>query len=272
MAVICISRGTKSGGQVLAECLAARLGYPILGREVAQEAATHLGVSAHTLEEKMSDKPSVWGRFSSMRRMYAVAVQTALAERALAGRLVYHGLAGGLLLGGLPGLLCVRLIAPMRTRIQAVMDDLGTDASASERYIHELDDARARWVRVMYGENVTDPHLYDLVVNLETITMEGACALVARAAEAPELAATDAVRERQQDFLASCRVRLALATDPELRSLDLDAEAHGSVVVITGQAPLRSGGRTGELIHSLARGVPGIQEVRMGVEWFDPYP
>jgi hypothetical protein len=204
--------------------------------------------------------------------MYLVAVQAALAERAVTGRLVYHGLAGGLLLRGMPGLLCVRLIAPMRTRVRAVMDELGTDASASERYIRELDDARARWVRVMYGEQVADPHVYDLVVNLETISLEGACALVARAVDAAELALTDEVHDRLRDFLSSCRVRLALATDPELRSLNLDAEAHGSVVVITGQVPLRSGGRTGELVQRLARAVPGIQDVRMGVEWFDPYP
>ncbi len=46
MAVICISRGSKSGGQAMAECLGTRLGYPVLGREVVQEAAAGLGVSA----------------------------------------------------------------------------------------------------------------------------------------------------------------------------------------------------------------------------------
>lgn len=272
MAVICVSRGTKSGGQVMAECLAARLAYPILGREVAQEAAAQVGVSARVLEEKMSDRPKVWGRFSSLRRMYLVAVQTALAERAVTGRLVYHGLAGGLLLQGLPGLLCVRLIAPMRSRVRAVMDESGGDASAAERYIGDLDEARARWVRVMYGEDVTSPALYDLVINLETLSVEDACAVIAAIAEAPELAVTDPVRNRIGDFLSACRVRLALATEPELRSLDLDADVHDGVAVITGQAPLRSGGRTGDLIHTLARGVPGVRDVRLNVEWFDPYP
>jgi cytidylate kinase len=272
MAVICISRGTKSGGQALAECLAARLGYPVLGREVVQEAAVQMGVSERTLQEKMSDRPTVWGRFSSLRRMYVTAVQAALAERAVTGRLVYHGLAGGLLLKGLPSLLCVRLIAPMPIRVRAAMEESGTDASSAERYIRELDEARARWVRVMYGEDIMDPALYDLVVNLDAIPVEGACALVARAADAPELTLTQAVRDRLQDFLVSCRVRLTLATDPDLRPLDLDAEARGGRVSITGRVPLRAGGRTDELIHRLARGVPGVQDVRLNVEWFDPYP
>lgn len=272
MAVVCISRGSKSGGRAVAECLAARLGYPILGREVAQEAAAQLGVSASTLEEKMSDKPSVWSRFSSLRRAYVVAMQAALAERAVTGHLVYHGLAGGLLLRGLPGLLCVRLIAPMRTRIQAVMDEFGSDEAAAERYIRDLDDARARWVRVMYGEDILDPALYDLVLNLDVMPVDAACALIATAVSRPELTLTDGVRDLLDDYLLSCRVRLTLAADPDLRSLELDAEAHGGVVVVTGHVPLRVSGRAGERIHRRAREVPGIREVRMKVEWFDPYP
>lgn len=272
MAVICISRGTKSGGQAVAECLAERLGYPILGREVAQEAAGQVGIPAHVLQEKMSDRPRVWGRFSSMRRMYLVAVQTALAERAAAGDLVYHGLAGGLLLKGLPGLLSVRLIAPIPTRMQAVMDEFGIEASEAERYIRDLDEARARWVRVMYSEDIGHPSLYDLVINLETLSLQGACALVAATAEAPELAVTGHVKDRMGDFLLSCRVRLALATDPQVRSFDLDAEVHEGVAVITGHAPLRTGGRTGDLVHNIARAVPGVEDVHLHVEWFDPYP
>jgi hypothetical protein len=82
----------------MAECLAEGLGYPILGREVVQEAASGLGVPASLLEEKMWERPTLWDRLSSMRRVYMVAVQAALAERAVEGNLVYHGLAGGFLL------------------------------------------------------------------------------------------------------------------------------------------------------------------------------
>ena len=272
MAVVCICRGSKSGGKAMAECLAARLGYPILGREVAQEAALQLGVSARTLEEKMGDRPTVWGRFSTMRRTYVTAVQSALAERAAYGHLVYHGLAGGLLLRGLPGLLCLRLIAPITTRVKAVMDEYGMEADEAERYIGEQDEARARWVKVMYGEDILDPALYDLVINLENMTVEGACALTARAVRRPEFTLTDGMRDRLDDFRLSCHVRLALAGDPDLRSLELDAEAHGGVVVVTGSAPLRMSNRTGNRIHKLARSVLGIHEVRMKVDWFDPYP
>ncbi len=57
MAIISISRGTKSGGETLAQCLADRLGYPLLGREGLQEAAAHFGGPAGDLVEKMEDPP-----------------------------------------------------------------------------------------------------------------------------------------------------------------------------------------------------------------------
>ncbi len=272
MAIICICRGTKSGGKAVAECLSARLGYPLLGREVAQEAAAALGVPAELLAEKMTDRPSLWSRFSSMRRAYVVAVQTALAERAMSGNLVYHGLSGGLLLRGVPGVFCLRLIAPMERRIEAVMADSRMDRSAAEEYIRDIDESRVRWVKVMYGEDVMDPALYDLVINLESLSVEGACAVTARAVDQPEFAVTGHMIEQLEDFLTASRVKLAFAGDEELRAYELEVEAERGRVVVRGGAPLHKTGRTGRRIVELARAVPEVEEVLLRVEWFDPYP
>jgi len=272
MAIVCVCRGTRSGGRVMAERLATRLGYPILGREVVQDAAADLGVSAEEVERSMVARPAVWSRFSSLRRAYVAAVQSALAERAVSGRLVYHGLSGGLLLKGVPGLLCIRLIAPMARRVQSVVDQFDVNPLAAERYIWDMDESRARWVKAMYGEDIMDPALYDLVINLETISIEGACAVTARTARQPEYAVTDAVRARLQDFRLACRVRVALASAPALRALQLDAQVEGGTVVVTGEAPLRKGGQTGDQIMEVTHAVPGVETVRLRVEWFDPYP
>ncbi len=272
MAIIPICRGTKSGGKATAECLAERLGYPILGREVIQEAAAELGVSADLLEEELCERPTVWSRFSSMRRVYTVAVQCALAEHALEGNLVYHGLAGGLLLRDAPATMCMRLIAPLDRRIDAVMRESEMDQATAEQYIRDMDESRSRWVRAMYGEDVTDPSLYDLVINLETLTVEAACAIAARVVDQPEFAVTEDAKAGLRDFLTACRVKLALVSDAEMRTLELDARADGGVATITGEAPVLSTGRTGERILEIARGVPGVDEVLLNVDWYDPYP
>lgn len=272
MAIVSICRGTRSGGKAMAECLAAELGYPLLGREVLQEAAERLGVPARMLEARMCDRPGVWSRFSTMRRVYVAAVKAALAERAEGGDLVYHGLAGGFLLKDAPCAFCIRLIAPMERRAAAVMADADIGREDAEAYIRDVDASRARWVRVMYDADVMDPSLYDLVINLAGITVEGACSLTRRALAHPEFEVTETTRARLRDFRVATGVEVALAADPALRSLDLAATARDGAVTITGQAPLLHSGRTGNRIAEIAHAVPGVGQVRLEVGWFDPYP
>ena len=51
MSIITISRGTFSGGRDLAECLAQKLGYPCISREVIVEAAERYGAGVHLLPQ-----------------------------------------------------------------------------------------------------------------------------------------------------------------------------------------------------------------------------
>ncbi len=85
MAIISVCRGTKSGGHAMAECLAEHLRYPLVAREVVQEAASDLGVSEADLSRGMERTPRLWNRQSSERRLYIAAVQAALAEHVAAG-------------------------------------------------------------------------------------------------------------------------------------------------------------------------------------------
>ncbi len=91
MPLIIISRGSMSGGQALAECLAGALGSPCVGREIVVEAAARLGVPQQLLSEKLEKGPSFWQRLTMERRLYVAAVQAALAEHAARGDLIYHG-------------------------------------------------------------------------------------------------------------------------------------------------------------------------------------
>jgi cytidylate kinase len=272
VAVITISRGTKSGGAALAECLAERLHYPILAREVIQEAASDLGASEADLSQGMERSPRLWNRQSSGRRLYVAAVRAALAEHVVDGDLIYHGRAGQVLLAGLPGVLRVRLIAPIDVRVRALMEGNGMDATSAEQYILHVDGVRARWVKMMYGEDIEDPVLYNLVINLKTLSIPAACAIVTKTAEQPDFAITDDVKAKLLDFRTACRVKVALARARETRALDLQIEGRGGVVDVSGAAPALKSGQMGDQIVEIARSVEGVEEVRLKVEWFDPYP
>ncbi|MFG1690859.1 cytidylate kinase family protein [Gemmatimonadota bacterium] len=272
MAIIAISRGTRSGGQAMAECLAEELGYPILGREVAQEASARLGVSEEDLSRRWEVAPKLWEKLYSARKLYAAAIRAALAEHAAEGNLVYHGLAGQLLLRGLPAVLRVRLIASEETRLRTLRESSGLSRRDAERYLREVDEGRARWVKSMYGENIHDPALYDVVMNLDEISVPLACGVLANTVRQTEFDLTDEARTRLREFRLECRVKLALASADDTRSLDLEVDASGGTVEVSGSVPLLASGQTGDRISEIANSVSGVTEVRLNVEWYDPYP
>jgi cytidylate kinase len=210
MAIITISRGTMSGGKSVATCLATFLGYPCVAREVVQEAAAALGVPEDAVQHRLQTPPGPWDRLTKERTAYVVAVQAALANHCRSGTLVYHGLAGQFLLRDLPGLLRVRLIAPMAQRVQALLsaNHAHTSPEAAERLIRQRDRARQRWVRALYGEDVSDPTLYEVTINLESITLATACVMIAELAGQPQYAATESAREQIARFADDCQRRL----------------------------------------------------------------
>lgn len=212
MAIITISRGSLSGGKKLAECLSERLGYPTLGREVLQEAAESMGVSEEIFRGKFEATPGFWARLTHERERYTLALQTALAEWCTRGDLVYHGLSGQFLLKDLPGVLRIRLVAPIEMRTRALQDNhpLMTPSQA-EQFIQHVDRERSRWSQLIYGEDVRDPNHYDLTINLRMLTLESACATIAEAVAQPRFQITDEVEEELFAFAAGCRERLSRA-------------------------------------------------------------
>jgi len=272
MAIISICRGTKSGGEALARCLADQFEYPLLGREVLQEAAAQLGVPANDLVEKMEDRPRFFDRSATLRRTYIAAVQATLAEAAAGGNLVYHGLAGGFLLKDVPGVLCVRLIAPLEMRVRTLRESHGMDEDSAEAYIREVDEARARWVKGMYGVDILDPTNYDMVLNLGTFSIQEACKIVTVAANRPEFTLTETRLRDLQDFRIASQVRLALMDDMGTQTLDLTTRVKRGVVEVHGQAPILNTGEVGNRVTEIARSIEGVKDVVLKIEWFDPYP
>jgi cytidylate kinase len=275
MPIITISRGSMSGGRALADCVAAAVDAPCIGRELVVEAAARLGVTEEVLSQKLERSPGLWQRMTRERRIYVTALQAALAEHVGSGHLVYHGFADHLLLPGVPGVLRVRLIAPLAMRVRAVMDQHRMPRDAAERYIEEVDADRARWARFTYGVDLSDPALYDLTLNLDAMTMASACSVVVDVARRPEFTVTREVRSQLSDFVTACRVKVALATDPATRSLDLDVTAENGSVTVSGEMPEAAmithvSNRWEKELRAAVAQVEGVKAVELRIRAFNP--
>jgi cytidylate kinase len=258
MPIVTISRGSQSGGARLAESLGARLGLRVVSREVMVEAAKTYGLSEDVLKESLQSPPGFWDRQARRRQQYILAVQAALAQMVEGDDVVFHGLAGQLLLRELPNVLKVRLIAPMEQRIRNAMLERDLTREEAARRIQKADEERAAYVRRVYDVDVADPALYDLVLNLGALSMETATEMVVDLLGRKEYRSTPETLQRTKDFALACRVRAELA----FKSGFPDASNHVSVDhgVVTMDLPGSLAPRRGD-VETFVSGIPGVTSV-----------
>jgi cytidylate kinase len=261
MPIITISRGTFSGGTELATCLHRQLGYSLVSREIIAEAAATYGVSEARLSEALEKSPRLLDRFLHDRRQYLAFIRVALCERAAHDNMVYHGHAGHLLLRGIRHVLRVRLIAPIEFRIAQLQNRKGLDRREAAQYIERVDTERARWTEFLYGANWQDPSLYDLVVNLEHVDLEGACQAIVALASRPCFQADDTSRQAMADLLLASRVAAMLAAAPETANAEVDVRARSGHVEIEGKIadPLLV-----QKVNDRAGAIEGVVDIRYG--------
>jgi cytidylate kinase len=260
MAIISIARGTFSGAEAVAEQVARRLGVPCVSRELIAQAAQRAGVAMPPDQEDLVERgPSMWERFRNERELYLDFVRCALHERACEGDFVYHGNGAHLLLDDVPQVLRVRVVAPLPFRIAAARSRLRLDEAAAAAYVRKVDAHRERWARFLYGVNWSDPLLYDLVVNLDNLSVEEVAGLVVQAAALDRFRPTEVSARRLADSTLCCRVRAELARDglaPRVEELELTASA--GVVAIGGLVGLP---QTRDTLLALIAKVPGVTAV-----------
>jgi cytidylate kinase len=258
MSVITISRGSFSGGKILAECLATKLAYRCIDRDVIVERAAAQGVSQEELRDALEKPPSFLERFRHKRYKYLALVQASLAEEVRTGRAVYHGLAGHLLLGGGRHILRTRIIAPLERRIRMVEDRLKFGRSDAIAYIQKMDDQRRRWTSFLYGVDWGDPSLYDLVLNLEHMTYETACEIISAAARRRCFEFTPACERALEELALSSRVKAALAIDSSTEALEFEVTASSGVVSIKGKVSSLEQFAEVERVAKSVRGVTAL--------------
>ena len=97
------------------------------------------------------------------------------------GCVIFAGRAAHLVTRDLPDGFHLRLIAPLEVRIARLQAMQGCDRAAAKKFLEETDRARKRYVLSNFGQDINDPHTYDLVINTEHIPPETAAQLVLQA-------------------------------------------------------------------------------------------
>jgi cytidylate kinase len=233
MQIICVSRGTLAGGKVLAERLAAHLGYPCLSREDLIEAAIEEGIHVGKIETAMLKGRGFSDRLALEREHYLAFSRAYLCDRALQGSLVYHGRTGHLLLPGVAHVLRVRAVADYEYRLRVAMETLGLDREKARRYLEEVDEDRRLWSQTMYGASCADVYQYDMIVNLQQLTIENASSALTSIAQLPDFQLTPASLRALEDLRLGAEARVLLARDERTFHASFKVTATDGVVTAT---------------------------------------
>ncbi|MBW2525409.1 MAG: cytidylate kinase-like family protein [Deltaproteobacteria bacterium] len=207
MTIITISRGSYSWGREVAEKVASRLKYQCVSREVLLRASDRFDVPEVALEHAVKDAPSLLDRITGGKPSYVAYVQSALARHVQRDDVVYHGLAGHVLLKNVRHVLKVRVVADRESRIEGVRKRDGLNRRAAESLISKLDSERRKWTRSLYGVDPQDPTLYDLLLNVTRFSVSGVADMVVRAAKMKPFATTKDSQQQLDDLVLASQVK-----------------------------------------------------------------
>ena len=192
---ITFSRKMGTHGSDIAKRVASELGYRFYDTEAIGQMAQELCVleSGRELDAKA---PSLFQRIFSQRPIvYLEGLSSVIYELAKQGDAVFLGRGSHILLRDFPCALHVWVTASPETRIRTLRDQ-GLSREAAARAIKRSDDERSALLKFAFGVDWEDPARYDLVLNMDKLSVNVAVSTVLHVVRSPDIsdASTEAIR------------------------------------------------------------------------------
>jgi cytidylate kinase len=234
MPVIFISRGTMSGVHLLVEYLHSKTGVRCISHEDLEKNVNKHGKIAVRVVEKLAKATSAYDQFSELRWPYMVLMRNALLEEICHDNMVYHGYSSHLLLPAFRHFVRIRIEAPLEMRVTMTMERLACDEEKAREYISDADDHRIKWARFMYAQDIRDTMLYDLVLNLEHVTLKAACGILECIMAGEDFQATPESRAEVERLYLATKIEESLVTDPRTATLEISADFQNEGIRLIG--------------------------------------
>lgn len=182
MGIITIARQAESGGEAVAERVAKQLGIALVHRPRLERLILEHGLSGQELDE--SDETQTGSVVRVAGQVHVDYVQAVLLDLAGKEDFVLIGRGGQFLFQACPWSLHVKVTAGLAARRSALQQVQALSDADAHVWLAEVDRQRSDWVRRHYGADWEDPAHYDLIIRSDRLGVEGAAAVICRAADA----------------------------------------------------------------------------------------
>ena len=175
MGILTVSRQLGSGGDIIAKLVAQSLGWNLLDNEAFAKSAEEFGYVREELEHVDERKPGLIERFfRDSQLLYHDIVRAIMFEYAIKGNCVLLGRGSNIILSDIPGVLKVRIIAPIDVRASRLVENEEITKSMAEKFIEHNDQERASYSRHFFNAEWGDAVNFDLVINTKNVSFEDA--------------------------------------------------------------------------------------------------
>ena len=243
MAIITISKVSFSEGGEVAGKVAHRLGYRSASNEVILEASRIFQTPQSKLDRAIHAAPSVFDRFFSVKQKHLAYVTAVALEQFKNDDVVYYGSAGqffarrispmtprilayfkkdNVVYDGfaeeyyarkIAHLLNVRIIAHLEDRVRLLMKKQNMSRQHATKVLEKEDHARNAWSRHFFGVDHTDHSLYDLVIQMNKLTVDDAVDLICETVAKPRFRTSPESQQAVEDLALAAGIKAALFND-----------------------------------------------------------
>lgn len=183
--VIAVSRLPGSGGRLIVRRIADEMDFDLFDSEIVQKIAESARVRStivETLDEKGRSAVEDWLSALVNNRYFwdegfAKHLAKVLNVIGKHGKAVILGRGASFIL---PPAECVRVLvlAPFEVRIQNIIREFGASAEEAKRRVMRTESDRKAFIRKYFHAEMTDPTHFDLVLNTEFISIDGALEII----------------------------------------------------------------------------------------------
>lgn len=262
MSIVTISRPFCSKGKIVAEKVAAALGYECLSREVILEASEQFNVPEAMLAKAIHDGPTGYDHFSHAKASYTAFVKAALLTRLKRDNVIYHGLAGHFFVQDVPHILKVRLVADMEARVQEEMEREKITEDEARKRLEKDDKERCNWSTYFYKTDTRNCELYDMVINLRHVSIDECVTIILNTLELDYFKESRDAVAQLEDMALSATLKAAMVH----RYHNAEVTAQTGRVTIKLPDPVAHVDKAKADIRSLVAGIDGPKEIYFDIK------
>jgi cytidylate kinase len=267
VSIITITDSSYSNGRQIAKSAAKRLNYEYADSEnILPLVSKKFGVSESKLAQALKDTPSNVGMFSKAKPEHIIFIETWITGYLLKNNIVYYGVVGIPLIQEVSHVLKVNIIANLESRIKNRMKLDNVSQDKARKAVTKEDEQLKKWVEAVYNIDITDPNLYDLVINIGHIKgddIEDALETIISTVEHKKFQPMTYSLRCMKNVAMSCRVRSTLADIDSKMQVKSD---EGTVYIYTKAVKKKAQDKVLEMKQKVMK-LEGVKHVEIYIDY-----